>query len=64
MKYLVVKRESESLDDAIRSLKIAINILICDGWKPQGGILIAIEPKNEYNKITKYYVAQAMIENL
>ena len=62
MKYLVVKRISECLDDAIQFLKIDINILICDGWKPLGGISIALEPKNEYNKNTKYCVVQAMIE--
>lgn len=62
MKYLVVKQESECLDTAIHFLKTDINILICDGWKPQGGISIALEPKNMYNKNTKYCVTQAMIE--
>ena len=61
MKYLVVKRESECIDTAMKFLEIDVNMNKCYGWKPQGGISIALEPKNEYNKNTKYYVAQAMV---
>ena len=61
MKYLVVMRESEFIDTAIKFLEIDIKILMCDGWKPQGGISIVLEPKNEHNKKIKYYVAQAMV---
>ena len=61
MKYLVVKRESGSIDTAMKFLEIDVNMNICYGWKLQGGISITLEPQNEYNKNAKYYVAQAMV---
>jgi len=58
---MVVEKESIELDVAIQVLEGKVKQLLSDGWKPQGGISVAISPRSEYHH-EEYYVAQAMVK--
>lgn len=59
MKYQVVQTESaERMEYAIEDLEQKVQKLYEDGWKPQGGISIAIE--THYHSAC-FYASQAMI---
>ena len=58
--YKIVAIMEPCFVDAKHSLEIQVNILMEDGWIPQGGISVA----QDVNKLSTYYiVSQAMVKN-
>ena len=62
MKYKVVKVEDKYFESAIQRLERQIEDWSKMGWKPQGGISIALEPHSDYQVGTCYCFVQAMVK--
>lgn len=59
MQYEVVGSYGKFMLDVLEGLKERVNEMCQAGWKPQGGISIAIEKQNSP---FQYYACQAMVK--
>ena len=57
MQYQVVCGQDSSMRCAMEELEKKVKKLCQEGWKPQGGISIAVNEEHEW-----YYACQAMVK--